>query len=574
MTRRLALATVLLVAAASVSAMPAKLHTYQGEHLPFNQQRGSIARVTRFAEHNEYVQPTKDAAPGADESLVSTANGVISGVVSDTHRAFRGIPYGAPPSRFVDSTPAQPWSPSVLNAYNDPPGCPQICDLPPHTCPDTVSEDCLFLNVFTPRLNSSNGLPGPWPVMMFIHGGNFYQGTGGGPLYDGGFMTNTSSVVLVNINYRLGALGFYVGEDGTNVGGQFGFRDQRLALKWIRDNIAAFGGDPNSVTLFGQSAGAISTIAHMTSVRSAGLFHRAILESEPFTIPLKTVDEARKLGAHLAQALNCSSTSDIACIRSASLIDLLNAQNSAMSHIVNYDRILEVFLQWGPVIDNFELYRQPFDSIQQGEFAPIPIMLGDTAQEAVIFIYQAFTKPMSTLYYEGLIDAIFQLDGPKTIKQFPPIKGSEDQRPITALLATDYVFVCINRNVAAALSKSVPTYHFIFDHALSFNGWGPNYTFCANASCHGAELPYVFHSANLAGFQYTPQEDRMATSMVNYWTSFARYGDPNASGKESLIWPAFNATTQPTLRIETPNEVDYDLLGSTCAFFDSIGYKV
>lgn len=507
----------------------------------------------------------------ADEALVQTLTGPVRGLVTDQARIFRGIPYGQQPKRFEAPKSPLPWT-TVKDVVNDPPGCPQSCSLPPHTCPDTISEDCLLLNVFTPRLGSNN-TTAPWPVMVFIHGGNFFQGYAGGPLYDGQFMVNTSSVVFVAINYRLGANGFFVGEAGTGINGQYGFLDQRLALLWVRDNIAAFGGDPDSVTLFGQSAGAISTIAHMSSIRSAGLFHRAIMESEPFTIPLKTVDEARKLGALFAEALNCSKT-DIECMRSASLDDFLAAQASAMQHIVNYDRILEVFLQWGPVIDNIELFQQPLAAIRTGQYSPLPVMIGTTSQEALMFIYEAFTKPMTTVYYEGLIDAILQLDGPKTLKHYPPEKGSDDQRPVASVLATDYVFSCSVRNATAHFAQNVPTWHYQFDHPLSFDGWGPNYTFCVNVSCHGVELPFLFHSAALAGFTYTPQEDRMATSMVNYWTSFAKYADPNKGGKESLNWPQYTGANLPSLHLATPNNIVNNILTERCAFFDEIGYKI
>jgi acetylcholinesterase/cholinesterase len=210
-----------------------------------------------------------------------------------------------------------------VQTVGDPPGCPQSlpCDLPFPSllCPKTVTEDCLFLNLFSPL----SALPDSrLPVMVFFHGGNFLRGYSGGFLYDGQYIANTTSTIVVTVNYRLAAIGFLVyGRDSDAIEGNFGFKDQRLALQWVQDNIAAFGGDPGEVTIWGQSAGAVSVALHMTTVRSSGLFNKAIMESEPIKITLKDKTDALRLGRDLARELGCGNN-DISCLFSKEAIGL------------------------------------------------------------------------------------------------------------------------------------------------------------------------------------------------------------------------------------------------------------
>jgi len=229
-----------------------------------------------------------------DESIVQTKFGAVQGFVGEQYRSFAGIPFVAPPVNELRWTfplpPPAPWSPNTLQAINWRAGCPQKCLLPPHTCPDTMSEDCLYLNIFTPRLAN---LTQPQPVMVFLPGGHFEQGTAGCTLYNASSMAAASNLVIVTVNYRLGFLGWLTTEDLI---GNFGFSDQIQALQWIKDNIAPFGGDPTQVTLFGQSAGATSLRAHLTSPSSKGLFHKVISQSDPFTLPMRDASDAINFG--------------------------------------------------------------------------------------------------------------------------------------------------------------------------------------------------------------------------------------------------------------------------------------
>eukprot|EP00731_Ephydatia_muelleri_P030401 Em0021g924a len=281
----------------------------------------------------------------------------------------------------------------------NPPGCPQSvpCGLPLSSflCPPVIQEDCLYLNVFTPL----DAMPGSnYPVMFFIHGGNFLRGYSGGQLYDGQYIANTTSTVVVTANYRLGAIGYLV--YGDSLKGNYGLKDQRLALEWVRDNIANFGGNPYLVTYWGQSAGAISGAVHMTSIKSAGLFHRAILESEPFGITLKNIPDAQKLGNDFAMALGCN---DITCLYSKNITEIAAAEDAVLSKIVDLFHALEIFLQWTPVVDGVEdnrlncslLEKLPIacDNCNYLPLSSLPLM-GTTSQEST-FSYEAFPKSLS-----------------------------------------------------------------------------------------------------------------------------------------------------------------------------------
>lgn len=222
------------------------------------------------------------ATVAADSGLVDAPAGPIQGVVTPWAREFRGVPFAKSPVgslRWALPQRAAPWT-QTLDASQDGPGCPQQCVLPKRGCPPTTSEDCLLLNIFTPLPDSDiaveDAQDGGSPVMVFIHGGNMRQGYAGGPLYDGTHLANTTGVVVVVIQYRLGMLGWLT--TNTTMPPNLGLRDQLMALAWVQDNIAAFGGDPSKVTVFGQSAGAVSIAALLGAPASKGLFRAAIME--------------------------------------------------------------------------------------------------------------------------------------------------------------------------------------------------------------------------------------------------------------------------------------------------------
>lgn len=332
----------------------------------------------------------------ADESVVTTPLGAVRGVVNSRAREFRGLPYAAPPvgaGRWAPPGPVAAWAPAVRDATADGPGCVQACSEPAAACPQSVREDCLYLNVFTPRAASIP--PAGLPVLVWIHGGNFRDGFGGGSLYNGSTLTQ-EGMLVVTINYRLGVLGWLftnTSASGGGITGNYGLQDQRAALAFVRDNIAPFGGDPTRVTLMGQSAGAMSTATHLISPASRGLFHAAVLLSEPFALPFRTVATALDMGAVVLGHANCSAASGMqgfpspaACMRAQSADALLAAQvRSYPDPNADWAELLQIFMPMCPTVGTPDVPNWPLESFQaRAGAAPVldvPILMGTTSEE-------------------------------------------------------------------------------------------------------------------------------------------------------------------------------------------------
>lgn len=505
-----------------------------------------------------------------DESVVKTNNGPVQGIVADDYRVFFGIPYAQPPIgslRWSNPLPASSWS-GVYNATVPGPACPQNCTLPPHTCPTVMSEDCLSLNVWTPR---SEYLTSPVPVMVYIPGGRFEQGEAGSPLYYGETIVN-ASVIMVTINYRLGALGFlYTGA----VTGNFGFLDQQLALKWVQSNIAAFGGDPSQVTLFGQSAGAASLACHLVSPYSKNLFIRGISQSNPLTLVMKDTTMAQTVGNNFLTSIGCPSDSSqqLSCLRSQSIDQILVSQKKSQNQIP-YLHPLELFLPWTPLVDGHILPQNPFDAFQSGNFNEIPLIIGTVKNDALLFVYQADGKYLTEAEYIAAITYIFSDEALEVLDKYPPHDPfhKNDSRPELSKLGTDYIFACSTRKGIRAVVTYVPAYLYEFDHVLSFDPWGPDYPYCVGEVCHGSELPFVFNNVKPYD-SFTPDEQNLSTEMTKYWTNFAISGNPNFPIVPQVSWPVYNAKADISLSLDIPISQKTGLLQEYCDFWDSKGYS-
>ncbi|XP_055891509.1 neuroligin 4-like [Biomphalaria glabrata] len=462
--------------------------------------------------------------------IVPTTEGPLRGLDNDLTQAFRGIPFAAPPVGSLRWKPPQPpksWRPSVLDAQFDAPGCPQLgCTklTPPIACPQKTSEDCLYLNVFAPS-GAKNGTN--LPVMVYIHGGNFFYMSGSSLLFDGSALAQTGDVVVVTMNYRLGALGFLMtGDTEDDARGNYGLYDQVMALKWVKVNIAAFGGDPNMVTLFGQSAGAQSTLQHMTEEDTSTLFHRVIIESSPVALPYKTYQEAFILGGLLAETLGCP-VRDMACLRSKPADQVAQAALATRADIASL-KFLELFEPYGPYIDGITVKGQPLDVMRAGQFFKKPMIVGTTREETVLYIYGSYNKTVSIAQYLTLLlierpDKFLEI-----AEHYKPTITTEDQRELLVNVSTDLVFWCPTRNLTRTLlgQGMGDIWMYLWDHAFSFPGWGP-VTFCEGRVCHGTEIVYVFHTAAKGNFTFTKEEELLSSSIMQYWTNFAWTGDPN-----------------------------------------------
>ncbi|XP_013413087.1 cAMP-regulated D2 protein-like [Lingula anatina] len=447
----------------------------------------SGARALRFVASSDV---SKGQGP-----VVVTAQGPVQGIYRGSANIFYGIPYAEPPVgslRWKPPVPKSPWGSTgrTLLGITLPPACPQVgCTwyTPPRGCINVTSEDCLFLNVFTP-LNATN--LAHLSVMVFIHGGQFTILSGASPNWDGEFMASQGNVVVVNFNYRLGALGFLVtGKQSDSAQGNYGIMDQRLAMTWVQKNIKNFGGNPDEVTLFGQSAGGQSVALHFTSEKSNALFKRAIVESAPFALPFKNYGAAKLLGDYLADALGCL-REHMACLRNASADQVAWAAVKVAESVASL-QLLELFEPWGPYVDGKEVLVQPIQAFLTGNYQRKPVMMGFTSEEAQGFVCDVWNRTLTVLEYKAVLLATFPEHAAEVFYMYPPLP-TDDQKPRLVTLATDYLFGCATKAAVESISHSnspgsEPVWLYVFNRTSSPAGWG-NVTFCYWHVCHGAEL--------------------------------------------------------------------------------------
>ncbi|XP_029681706.1 cAMP-regulated D2 protein-like [Takifugu rubripes] len=384
---------------------------------------------------NSLSRRDANEAPGP---MVLTKDGKMKGVTVDKAQVFYGIPYADPPVgayRWKPPRPVTPWK-EVYDASFPRAACMQACSGPVAAeCSRTVSEDCLYLNVFVPLDVDFNApLQSLLPVMVWIHGGDFIAGSASKPLYDGRFISNFTHTVVVSMEYRLGAFGFLVsGKDAhTSAVGNYGILDQQAALVWVQRNIAVFGGDPSKVTVFGESAGAQSVCLHLMIQSSKLLFKQAMLQSVPFSIPLKSRHDALKLGKDFAKETNCS-VNNIVCLLSLTPQAVLNAQMKTSSKIVNPFKFLEVFETWGPYIDGDLIKEQTVTAFQKGHWQKEKsVLLGTTSEEGLIFVYSVFHKPVSAVESTVYITAIFKQHAIGILRKYLPLYREADHRGMLA----------------------------------------------------------------------------------------------------------------------------------------------
>eukprot|EP00040_Diaphanoeca_grandis_P027307 m.155035 g.155035 ORF g.155035 m.155035 type:complete len:541 (-) comp30921_c1_seq1:173-1795(-) len=509
--------------------------------------------------------------------VVNTTAGPVQGKASPYAQdilSFTGIYFAestAGDNRFMSPVPKAPWGPTVFDATKTPPGCPQQCELPPHTCPEVISEDCLALNVFAPSSEPSDG--DARSVMVFIHGGDFRQGFGGGILYDGSRLAQHGDVVVVTMNYRLGVHGFLT--SNNDVLGNFGIEDQRLAIQWVSKNIAAFGGDPAKVTLFGQSAGAVSVGIHVASAQTKGLFRAAIIESNPYSLPLRDQKSATALGDDVFKKANCFNDSpDIECLRKLPSDELTQIGLKAGKDLAHNTHILTIAMSWAPWVgpQSTALTQHPFKELSE-KGASVPLMVGTLTQEGVIFIYSATKQPVNKIEYGALLTAVFGI-GQGVEKQYPPVDG--DNRDLTAVMATDYIFRCPNKNLSTVLDAVHPVYLYEFAKNISFGkaAWGPNFTYCDDKVCHGEELVYVFNVDGLIdSVKFTASEHAVAERVMTRWTNFAKNLDPNPPpGTDSgPQWPRVGGQGN-IYTIDDQDTAASSAAGGKCTFWDTKGY--
>ncbi|XP_078666792.1 crystal protein-like [Branchiostoma floridae x Branchiostoma belcheri] len=364
--------------------------------------------------------------------------------------------------------------------------------------------------------------------------------------------------------------------------GNYGILDQIEALKWVQENIGSFRGDKNRVTLVGQSAGSDSIGIHLTSNISAGLFHKAIMSSLPFTVPHKSKVEALLLGDYLAEQLNCSH-GDMRCLRSKTVEDVVSAQRKADSYVTNPFKPLEIFENWSPSIDGVVLSSQTVDSFSNGLFQRKPFIIGTTSEEGVYFAYEMFQKTLSRLKFEETILGFMHEKAVAVYKEYKP-PPSSDYRPYLAVIVTDLVFTCPSRHVirSAVQAGDTNVWLYVFDHVWCMKHAWDNHPYCNGHVCHGEDLPFLFQSAPLVNISLTYEEQIMADNMAFHYGNFAHTGDPNKPASHSrftdvkmsgvLHWPRYSQDGNYTaLNITTPqNMLIQDYRKEKCDFWDKM----
>ena len=518
------------------------------------------------------------ASSTLSSDVVYIESGAVQGIVNESGRFFYGIPFAAPPTgayRWQPPRPVMPWGNSPFIAQSFGPGCPQDCTLPPGTCPLVQSEDCLILNVFTPPTVNPGQL---LPVMVFFPGGEYEQGGCMTYLYDGSTLARTTSTIIVITNYRLGALGFVVNDAFPS--GNFGFLDQQFALQWVQRNIAAFGGDRNSVTIFGQSAGGTSTTSHLISPQSKGLFHRAIVESNPVGLDLNTLEMQRQYSADFAKFAGCDGVGAhlTQCMLNLTVPEILAAQKKTEEQ-VNISEPIYIFYPWTPTIDGNVIPGQPVTLFEKGLFNPVDFILGNVHDEAWMFIWEVQPLPVPSVEYYAILAALFGENAPAVEKLYPVSPLAKDTRPQLNNVITDYLFICPGRYLVQSALRTHPEiniYNYEFNHVgVDYNAWGPDYSFCwFDYVCHASELPFVFDSATVGGYTFTPDEQVLSEEMVRYWGNFAHTNDPNKGpgGSPSLVWPLYQLDSMTTLNLNLTLGYISALRQPYCDYWDSVGY--
>lgn len=470
-------------------------------------------------------------AAADSSSVVRVDSGLVRGQVGDDHLTFSGIPYAAPPvgdRRWrPPATPAR-WS-GVRDATDPSTPCPQA-GYDDKGQPTVVgSEDCLTVDVGRPRSDR----PGrPLPVIVWLHGGELTKGAASE--YDGARLAVDGEAVVVTVNYRLGALGFLsspaLDAEGT-VSGNYGLLDQAAALRWVRHNIAGFGGDPHKVTLAGQSSGARSVCTHLVSPGSRGLFHRAITQSGACATEVKTKANADANGAQATEELGCADAGThgeiSTCLRTAPVGALLGEELGNPGHQLGDRRDAA----WGPVAGTPYLPWQPATAVRRGLTAEVPLLLGSNRHEARAFVLGKLAD-LTVEGYASMLDTLLGADVDAVLAEYPAADFDSPALALSAVL-TDRSYACPTLDTARAARRHNPVYAYEFREEASLIGGRPFGAF------HGWEVQFLFDTS-IANSQYPPltePQQRLSETMIGYWSAFAHDGAPGGPGRPA--WPAF-----------------------------------
>ena len=446
---------------------------------------------------------------------VQVAGGAISGVTQDGVTAFKGIPYAAAPTgenRWRAPQPVAAWT-GVRPAATFGHDCAQA-PFPPDAAPveTTPAEDCLYLNVWKPAGAASGA---KLPVMVWIHGGGFVNGGTSPGVYSGASFAR-DGVVMVSLNYRLGRYGFFAhpGLAAEGLGGNFGFLDQITALKWVQANVAAFGGDPAHVTVFGESAGGMSMHMLLQSPLARGLFSAAIIESgggRAGTLPMPTLAGAAKAGAAFAPGLDAAALRALPEAQVTGNLSMMSMGQPGYS---------------GPMVDDRTILGSAVEGAAAGIYAKVPVMIGTNSADGFPFITD-----------KAKIFAGFGADESAARAIYDPA-GTADGMMVATATSADRMMIEPARAVVRALAGQQPVWIYRFAY-----GVGP-FAEKLGGAPHASEIPYVMDTLALRKVQpMVAAEQPVATLTHRYWVNFAKYGNPNGKGDVPAWSPAVKGDT-------------------------------
>ena len=530
---------------------------------PSMTRRDVVKAISILSAASLIVPATVFAA--AEQPIATTAAGKLRGKIENDIYVFKGVRYGADTgkTRFQAPRPPEPWT-GVLDAFDYGNQTPQNAGgdggglFKSWANRRTDSEDCLFLNVWTPGLRDQKKRP----VMVWFHGGGFSSGSGSSHAYDGVRLAKRGDVVVVTVNHRLNVFGhLYLAKAGGAKfadSGNVGILDLVQSLKWVRENIAEFGGDPNTVMIFGESGGGAKVTTLMAMPAAKGLFHRAAVQSGAWLL-FNEPEDSTKVAAAVIEELGLTPQT-IDRIATVPFQSIQQAAAKAARTVAG--------MGWGPVIDLKNLMRHPFTPDAPAESREIPLLIGFNRTESTLLV-----GPRDPLYFDMTWEALPEklkpflpgIDVPKVVQEYRALHPRFNASDVFFAITTDSRFV--RAHVAQVERKAqqggAPGYFYMLDWDTPVDGgkW---------RSPHALEIGFVFDnvakSESMSGIG--PEQQRIADLMSTAWLAFARTGNPN----NSLLpkWPAYDVKTRPSMVFALEPKVVNDVHGKERRMFDSM----
>jgi para-nitrobenzyl esterase len=521
-----------------------------------------------------WVQPWSTVAEGqAPPCLVATMHGDVRGIDRGQSCEFRAVPFGlttAGEGRWQAPVAASPWAPAVLDATVALPVCAQI-----NPAGQLVgTEDCLKLNVWAPHPQGG----APFPVIVWLHAGSFLVTSAAQAASNATRFVEANNVIVVAPNYRLGAFGFlgHGALRGESLGsaGNYGLLDQRLALDWVRTHIAAFGGDPNRITIAGQSAGGLSVSLHLVSPGSDGLFDRAIMQGGFASYRWRTREDGETQGEAFATALGCIDPAQVlTCLRSKTRDQVLRALPTGTEQFAETGRT-----HWSPIVDGLVIPDQPRWLYEVGAFSRVPTIIGSNRDEGWTWVTRSFPGGMTQEQYESALQTEFGADAPTILAAYP---AADYDSPKSALaqLVTDAEYACAADRLAGLIERTdTPVYLYQFNYSVD--------AVVPDRAVHGLDVNFLFGTdvgapilTPPATYVLNDHDREVSRAMAGYWRRFADTGNPNIEDETVVHWQRFNHPEGPGrgaaryLILARPVNTDKRLRELRCAFWESYFFR-